>query len=234
MSFSCSCTLFCPCPIRDAVRYRLQGQTGWSARGGTLTGLWAEATCVQYDGLTKGIAAVFGGLTVVLTAVGLVINPAVLFLALMFGVSTYFMYYHLSGKMAASLYERVERQAAQNTGNARRGGFRAGPREEWEPPRDGRRARRSRASQGGQRRRQGRQQQRRQTAGGRQRRQRVQSSGPSPTEAYKRLDLDPDADQGTIKRAYREKVKEVHPDTDGGSEREFKRVQSAYEMLTDD
>ncbi|EMA16440.1 DnaJ-like protein [Haloarcula quadrata] len=189
---------------------------------------------MQYDGLTKGIAVVFGGLTVVLTAVGLVINPAVLFLALMFGVSTYFMYYHLSGKMAASLYERVERQAAQNTGNARRGGFGAGPREEWEPPRDGRRARRSQATQGGQRRGQGRQRQRRQQAGGRQRRQRVQSSGPSPAEAYKRLGLDPDADQSTIKRAYREKVKEVHPDTDSGSEREFKQVQAAYETLTDD
>jgi hypothetical protein len=191
--------------------------------------------CVQYDGLTKGIAVVFGGLTVVLTAVGLLINPAVLFLALMFGVSTYFMYYHLSGKMAASLYERVERQAAQNTGNARQGGFGAGPREEWEPPRDGRRARRSRATQGGQRRRRkasGRQ--RRQTAGGRQRRQRVQSSGPSPAEAYRQLGLDPDADQSTIKRAYREKVKKVHPDTDSGSEAEFKQVQAAYETLTDD
>jgi hypothetical protein len=186
---------------------------------------------VQYDGLTKGIAVVFGGLTVVLTAVGLLINPAVLFLALMFGASTYFMYYHLSGKMAASLYERVERQAAQNTGTGRRGGFGAGPREEWEPPRDGRRARRSRASQDGQRRRQRRQ--RRQTAGGRQRRQRVQSSGPSPAEAYRRLGLDPDADQSTIKRAYREKVKEVHPDTDSGSETEFKQVQAAYETLTD-
>ncbi|MFU1780529.1 J domain-containing protein [Haloarcula japonica] len=190
---------------------------------------------MQYDGLTKGIAAVFGVLTVVLTAVGVLVNPAVLFLALMFGASTYFMYYHLSGKMAARLYERVERQAAQNTGTARRGGFGAGPREEWEPPRDGRRARRSRATQSGQRqRRQGSGRQRRQTASGRQRRQRVQTSGPSPAEAYRRLGVDPDADQGTIKRAYREKVKEVHPDTDSGSEAEFKQVQAAYETLTDD
>lgn len=232
MPVSCTCALFRPRPIWEDTRYRVRGRTGWGARGGTLTGLWTEEVCVQYDGLTKGIAVVFGGLTVVLTAVGLLINPAVLFLALMFGASTYFMYYHLSGKMAASLYERVERQAAQNTGNARRGGFGAGPREEWEPPRDGRRARRSRATQGGQRRRQGRQ--RRQAAGGRQRRQRVQSSGPNPAEAYKRLGLDPGADQSTIKRAYREKVKEVHPDTDSGSETEFKQVQAAYETLTDD
>ncbi len=172
---------------------------------------------MQYDGLTKGIAVVFGGLTVVLTAVGLVINPAVLFLALMFGVSTYFMYYHLSGKMAASLYERVERQAAQNTGNARRGGFGAGPREEWEPPRDGRRARRSQATQGGQRRGQGRQRQRRQQAGGRQRRQRVQSSGPSPAEAYERLGLDPDADQSTTNEPTARKSKRSIPTPTAGA-----------------
>ncbi|MBV0901611.1 J domain-containing protein [Haloarcula salina] len=191
---------------------------------------------MQYDDLSKGVAAVFAVLTVVLTAIGVVVNPAVLFLALMFGVSTYVMYYHLSGKMAASLYERVERRAAQNTGGARRGGFGAGPREEWEPPRDGRTARGTRRARESQQR--GRQStRRRQQRQGKQRRrrQRVQAAdGPSPTEAYRTLGLDPDADQGAIKRAYREKVKEVHPDTDSGSEAEFKQVKAAYERLSDD
>ncbi|WP_423999769.1 J domain-containing protein [Haloarcula salina] len=193
---------------------------------------------MQYDDLSKGVAAVFAVLTVVLTVVGVIVNPAVLVLALMFGVSTYVMYYHLSGKMATSLYERVERRAAQNTGAARRGGFGAGPREEWEPPGDGRRARdarraresqqRGRRSTRGQRRQQRQEQQRR-------RRQRVQAAdGPSPTEAYRTLGLDPDADQGAIKQAYREKVKEVHPDTDSGSEAEFKQVKAAYERLSGD
>ena len=191
---------------------------------------------MQYERLTKGIAAVFGVLTVVLTVVGILSSPAVLFLALMFGASTYLMYYHLSGKMAASVYERVERRAATDGRGARRGdgrgGFGAGPREEWEPPRDGR-ARRAaeRVRQERARRQQARGAQ--QQAG--RRRQRVQQrSGPSPAEAYDRLDLDPSADESAVKAAYRERVKETHPDTDSGSEREFKRVQAAYETLTDD
>ena len=191
---------------------------------------------MQYERLTKGIAAVFGVLTAVLTVVGILSSPAVLFLALMFGASTYLMYYHLSGKMAASVYERVERRAATDGRGARRGdgrgGFGAGPREEWEPPRDGR-ARRAaeRVRQERARRQQARGAQ--QQAG--RRRQRVQQrSGPSPAEAYDRLDLDPSADESAVKAAYRERVKETHPDTDGGSEREFKRVQAAYETLTDD
>ncbi|MDS0283451.1 J domain-containing protein [Haloarcula onubensis] len=190
---------------------------------------------MQYDRLTKGIAVVFGVLTAVLTAVGILASPAVLFLALMFGASTYLMYYHLSGRMAASVYERVERRAATDGRGARRtdgrGGFGAGPREEWEPPRDGRARRTAERVRQARARRQ-------QARGGRQQtrgRQRVQrSSGPTPAEAYDRLDLSPGADESAVKQAYRERVKEVHPDTDSGSEREFKRVQAAYETLTDD
>lgn len=45
------------------------------------------------------------------------------------------------------------------------------------------------------------------------------------------LDVAPDADAGTIRRAYRDRVKAVHPDTDGGDEDEFRRVRAAYERL---
>jgi hypothetical protein len=184
---------------------------------------------VQYERVITGIAAVFAVMTVVLTAVGLLANPAVLFLAAMFAASTYFMYYHLSGKMAASVYERVERRAAAGTRRAGRGGFGAGPREGWRPPREGQRA------AGRERVRQTRQRTQQRQARTRQQRQRVrQSRGPSTAEAYRRLDLDPNADQTAVKQAYREKVKEVHPDTDTGSESEFKRVKAAYETLTDD
>lgn len=195
--------------------------------------LWPEPERVQYDRLTKGVAVVFGVLTAALTVVGVLASPAVLFLALMFGASTYLMYYHLSGKMAASVYERVEQRAATDGRGGRRedgrGGFGAGPREEWEPPRDGR------ARRAAQRVRQERAR-RQQARAGRQRgRQPVQqSAGPTPAEAYDRLGLDPSADQSAVKQAYRERVKETHPDTDGGSEREFKRVQAAYERLTDE
>ncbi len=197
--------------------------------------LWPEPESVQYDRLTKGIAVVFGVLTAVLTVVGILFSPAVLFLALMFGASTYLMYYHLSGRMAASVYERVERRAATDGRGAPgdgRGGFGAGPREEWEPPRDGRARRTAERVRQERARRQ-------QARGGRQgtgrRRHPVQqSSGPTPAEAYDRLGLDPSADERTVKQAYRERVKETHPDTDSGSEREFKRVKAAYETLTDD
>jgi DnaJ-domain-containing protein 1 len=59
--------------------------------------------------------------------------------------------------------------------------------------------------------------------------------GPSREEAYRRLGLDPgaDADADAVKRAYRERVKEVHPDTADGDEETFKEVTRAYERLTD-
>ncbi|RRJ33809.1 ferredoxin Fer [Halocatena pleomorpha] len=47
------------------------------------------------------------------------------------------------------------------------------------------------------------------------------------------LQLDADADDAQIERAYRRRVKESHPDH-GGSVREFQRVQSAYAALTGD
>jgi curved DNA-binding protein CbpA len=46
------------------------------------------------------------------------------------------------------------------------------------------------------------------------------------------LGLDGDADAEAIKRAYRQRAKETHPDR-GGSEAEFKRVREAYEALRD-
>jgi curved DNA-binding protein CbpA len=54
----------------------------------------------------------------------------------------------------------------------------------------------------------------------------------SRAEAYDRLGLEEGADQETVRRAYREKVKEVHPDR-GGDEAEFRKVTEAYETLAD-
>ncbi|ERG98406.1 MAG: DnaJ-class molecular chaperone with C-terminal Zn finger domain protein [Haloquadratum sp. J07HQX50] len=55
----------------------------------------------------------------------------------------------------------------------------------------------------------------------------------SEAEAYRRLELTPDADQDQVKAAYRERVKQVHPDRNSGNEREFKAVTAAYERLTE-
>lgn len=87
------------------------------------------------------------------------------------------------------------------------GGFGAGPQADWEPPRDGR-------------------------SGPRGRRQPT-TGGPTAREAYDALDLSPEADEGAVRAAYRQKVKEVHPDQPGGDEERFKEVQAAYERLTD-
>lgn len=46
-------------------------------------------------------------------------------------------------------------------------------------------------------------------------------------DAFRRLGLTRDADEQTVRKAYRKKVMEVHPDQ-GGDEEEFKRVREAY------
>ena len=49
---------------------------------------------------------------------------------------------------------------------------------------------------------------------------------------YDTLRVDSDADEDELKRAYRERVKETHPDL-GGSEAAFKRVEQAYQQLSE-
>ena len=44
------------------------------------------------------------------------------------------------------------------------------------------------------------------------------------------LSVEPGAEEADIRRAYRERVKEVHPDQ-GGSTRQFRRVKAAYEAI---
>ncbi|MFP4201055.1 MAG: J domain-containing protein [Clostridia bacterium] len=51
--------------------------------------------------------------------------------------------------------------------------------------------------------------------------------------AYDTLGVAPDADDEDVRRAYRERVKEVHPDAPNGSKERFKAVQDAYEQVTD-
>ena len=46
-------------------------------------------------------------------------------------------------------------------------------------------------------------------------------------------DVDVDADDATIRAAYRDRVKVVHPDAPDGDEAAFKRVTAAYERLVD-
>jgi hypothetical protein len=168
--------------------------------------------------LVTGMAGAFGAMTAVLAVSAVVYSPALVLLAAVFGVVTYVLYSHATGRLLNRIYRGVERQATTNGADPGRGGFGAGPREEWTPPRgEQRRRARQRAGRAGRHARAGTQ----------------PRGGPTPREAYGVLGLDPGADEGTVREAYRRRIKEVHPDTDGGDEEQFKRVREAYEVLTD-
>lgn len=162
-------------------------------------------------------------MTVLLVVLAAVFRDfVVLFVALPFAAATYFFWQHASGR----LRERIRRQAAAaSAANDREqtGGFGAGPRfNEGARTRVGREARQARDT--------GRARAGRRTQGGR-----IDpntATGPTRREAYETLGLDPGADETEVRRAYRETVKEVHPDR-GGDEAEFKEVTRAYERLTE-
>ena len=52
-------------------------------------------------------------------------------------------------------------------------------------------------------------------------------------EAYAVLDVDPGRDEAAVRDAYLSRIKDVHPDREDGSREAFRRVQRAYERLTD-
>jgi DnaJ-domain-containing protein 1 len=186
---------------------------------------------VNRDRLVFGLASVFAGLTVLSAVLALAESPLFLVLAFPFGTTTYVLWYQASGR----LRERTRRRVAQGRDRERHSGFGAGARREatrgarrdgrtgpgpgpdWEKRRRRGRSRRANANR------------RRARGGG----AGTGRSGLSRAEAYRALGLDRDADADDVRRAYRSKVKEVHPDTEGGDEESFKRVNRAYERLTD-
>jgi DnaJ-domain-containing protein 1 len=163
---------------------------------------------VDRDRLVLGLAAVFAGLTVLLAVLAFTHQLFLLVLAVPFGATTYFMWYQASGR----LEERTRTRRVR--GDAR---FGPGPGAGERADGPGGFGARARAGNGD----------------GRRVNFRPPSSGPPPEEAYRTLGLDPGADEEAVREAYRDRVKEVHPDTPSGDEDEFKRVNRAYERLTD-
>jgi hypothetical protein len=182
---------------------------------------------VRNQRLVLALAAVFAAMTMLMVILSAVYrDPVPLFVAAVLGAATYFFWYHATGRIAGGIYERVERQArtdGRGGADPGRGGFGAGPREEWERP-GGDRWERVREEARRDRRR-----------GGRTGSNRAPSTteGPTPREAREVLGVGPGADSEDVKTAYRERVKETHPDTPGGDEEEFKRVARAYERLSE-
>lgn len=163
---------------------------------------------VQRTRLLFGLAAVLAGIATVEFVLAFVYTPALFAIGLPFVAAAYLIWYHASGR----LRNRVESGRAGNyrRADSDRGGFGAGSRDSFSGRRGGVGARDARGS-----------------------RDPRPDSGPSAAEAYRTLGLDADADAGAVRRAYRERVKAVHPDREGGDEEEFLRVKRAYERLTD-
>jgi DnaJ-domain-containing protein 1 len=188
---------------------------------------------VDRDRLILGLAAVFTGLSVLLVVLSFVYSLFLLIVALPFAATAYFMWYHASGRMETRTRARARGARRASDGGlgadeGARGGFSAQARQARARAnaRDGRGF--GPGGAGGA----GAAGTRRGQAGGR-RYAPSTTQGPTPAEAYRTLDLDPGADTDAVRSAYREKVKEVHPDTESGSEEAFKEVNRAYETLTE-
>ena len=167
--------------------------------------------------LLLGIAAVFAGITVSLGILGFVYNLFLLVFAVPFALTSAILWYHATGRLAEHVRER-------EVSGERGHGFGPDPRTAGARAREEQRRRARGRGTGGDRTRQRSGQ--RAPVGG--------TTGPTVSEAYRILDLDLGADEETVREAYREKVKRVHPDSTDGSEEAFKRVNRAYERLTDD
>lgn len=173
------------------------------------------------DRLVLGLAAVFAGMTVTLVVVAAAIkSPVAAFVALPLAAATYVFWYQASGR----LRERVSQRRAGEAADARRraasnpGGFGSGPREFGFRGADGWDRRQHHTAEP--------------DGGGQSRRHAAPraSGGPTRTEAYRTLGLEPGASDRRVKRAYRDAVKDAHPDR-GGSEEEFRELTTAYERL---
>lgn len=171
---------------------------------------------VQQNRLVLWLTVVFAAMTgtVVLVAVAAV-EPVLFVVAVPLGAATGLFWYQSSGRLRERIARARAGEAAAGTGEAAeaRGGFGADARREarWD---------RRRRQRWGER------------SEGRERDAARQPTDINRVKAYRRLGLEPGADATTVRAAYRQKVKEVHPDR-GGDEEAFKQVTEAYETLVE-
>ena len=180
--------------------------------------------------IVVGLAGTFVGMTALLVIAGVVLHPIALALAVPFGVVSYFLWYHASGRLRDRARRSAEgagptereraRQRARTAANRERAYRAAGAADGGRGPGARRRGARGPGGPGG--------------SGARDPRDRAPSTDRmTEREAYETLGLDRTADGETVRRTYREHAKRLHPDGENGDEEEFKRLNEAYETLTD-
>lgn len=178
---------------------------------------------MQLDRDTLGIvlAGVFAGLAVLLAIVALAKQPFLLLVALPFAAAAYLVWQGATGSFP--LGGRARRVSADEARAAR------ARRAEREPEgaREGFDARQRRHRTADQRRQ-------RADAGGRRGERSQHSETLARREAARVLGVDADAEPAVVRSAYRESVKEVHPDAEGGDKEAFQRVNEAYERLSEE
>jgi len=183
--------------------------------------------------IVVGLAGTFVGMTALLVIGGIVLHPIALALAVPFGAVSYFLWYHASGRLHDQARRSAEeagpaereraRQRARAEANRERAYRAAGAADGGRGPGAGRRGARGPGGPGGAG-----------DSGARDSRDRAPSTDRmTEREAYETLGLDRTADGETVRRTYRERAKRLHPDGEDGDEEEFKRLNEAYETLTD-
>jgi len=167
------------------------------------------------------LAGVFAVLAALLVVLGLFVTPVAALVALPFAGVALLLWYHATGRLEKRARTRTREAGGQSAAAGARGGRSARARAARE--------RSGNANDQRQRNANGQRQRTRQRE--RQRnRPRTDTSGMSVKRARKVLAVETGADEAELRAAYRERVKEVHPDR-GGSEEEFRQVQQAYNRL---
>ncbi|WP_248516415.1 DnaJ domain-containing protein [Salinarchaeum laminariae] len=199
----------------------------------------------MYSVLLGWLAALFAVMAALLTLAAVVVGWPVLLLAVPLAGVAYLFWYHATGRLTERLRQQARHGAGGETAGQRR---RRASATGFGPQNDGRwrergtdwrdkRRRAQRRTEAGRRGARGRRTRRRgfgTEAGGSAGYYGQASSaqaGMSPDRARGVLGVRSDADADAVRDAYREKVKETHPDR-GGSTESFKRVNEAYETLT--
>ncbi|MFC7046592.1 J domain-containing protein [Halobacteriaceae archaeon GCM10025711] len=144
------------------------------------------------------------GLAAVMFLLGVLYSPVAWGVALPFAIAAYILWYQASGR----LRERARRREPGDRRTTGRRANQGAARSRWSQTRDA-----------GSRRT------------GRDWRSTTERNRPNDAEAHRILGVDRDASQSEIRRAYRDRVKQVHPDRDDGDEAAFKQVTAAYDRL---